>query len=153
MKYFILFIFLFTLSCSINKVKNNHGVLSLEKKFNKIQINKSNSNDIINIFGPPSTKSTFDNNVWIYIERKKTNRSIFKLCNQKIEKNNVVVLEINKKGILSKKEIYDIANMNKYEFSKKKTSKKSGKDSYIYGVLSSLRDKIDAPIKRTKSKK
>ena len=153
MKYFILFIFLFTLSCSINKVKNNHGVLSLEKKFNKIQINKSNSNDVINIFGPPSTKRTFDNNVWIYIERKKTNRSIFKLGNQKIEKNNVVVLEINKKGILSKKEIYDIANMNKYEFSKKKTSKKYGKDSYIYGVLSSLRDKIDAPIKRTKSKK
>ena len=153
MKYFILFIFLFTLSCSINKVKNNHGVLLLEKKFNKIQINKSNSNDVINIFGPPSTKSTFDNNVWIYIERKKTNRSIFKLGNQKIEKNNVVVLEINKKGILSKKEIYDIANMSKYEFSKKKTSKKYGKDSYIYGVLSSLRDKIDAPIKRTKSKK
>ena len=110
-------------------------------------------NDIINIFGPPSTKSTFDNKVWIYIERKKTNRSIFKLGNQKIEKNNVVVLEINKKGILSKKEIYDIANMSKYEFSKKKTSKKYGKDSYIYGVLSSLRDKIDAPIRRQKSKK
>ena len=150
MKYFILFIFLFTLSCNINKVKNNHGVLSLENKFNKIQINKSNSNDIINIFGPPSTKSTFDNKVWIYIERKKTNRSIFKLGNQKIEKNNVVVLEINKKGILSKKEIYDIANMNKYEFSKKKTSKKYGKDSYIYGVLTSLREKINAPSKRKK---
>ena len=153
MKYIFILILFFTLSCSLNKVKNSHGVLSLEKKFNKIQINKSNSNDVINIFGPPSTKSTFDNNVWIYIERKKTNRSIFKLGNQKIEKNNVVVLEINKKGILSKKEIYDIANMNKYEFSKKKTSKKYGKDSYIYGVLSSLRDKIDAPIKRTKSKK
>ena len=153
MKYFILFIFLFTLSCSINKVKNNHGVLLLEKKFNKIQINKSNSNDIINIFGPPSTKSTFDNNVWIYIERKKTNRSIFKLGNQKIEKNNVVVLEINNKGILSKKEIYDTANMNKYKFSKKRTNKKYAKDSYIYGVLSSLRDKIDAPIKRAKTKK
>ena len=108
MKYLILFVFLFTLSCTINKVKNNHGVLSLENKFNKIQINKSNINDIINVFGPPSTKSTFDNKVWIYIERKKTNRSIFKLGNQKIEKNNVVILEINKKGILSKKEIYDI---------------------------------------------
>ena len=124
-----------------------------EKKFNKIQINKSNSNDIITIFGPPSTKSTFDNKVWIYIERKKTNKSIFKLGNQKIEKNNVVVLEINNKGILSKKEIYDIENMNKYKFSKKKTTKKYSKDSYIYGVLSSLRDKIDAPIKRQKSKK
>ena len=43
--------------------------------------------------------------------------------------------------------------MNKYKFSKKSTQKKYQKDSYIYGVLSSLRDKIDAPIKRKKSKK
>jgi len=153
MKYILILLLFFTLSCSLNKVKNNHGVLSLDKKISKIKINKSNINDIINVFGPPSTKSTFDNKVWIYIERKKTNRSIFKLGNQKIEKNNVVILEINKKGILSKKEIYDITNMNKYKFSKKKTSKKYAKDSYIYGVLSSLRDKIDAPIKRQKTQK
>ena len=152
MKYLILLVFFFTLSCSLNKVKNNHGVLSLEKKFNKIQVNKSNSNDIIKLFGPASTKSTFNNNIWIYIERKRTNRSIFKLGNQKIVKNNVVVLEINNKGLLSKKEIYDLNNMNKYEFSKNKTKKKYEKDSYIYGVLSSLREKIDAPVKRRRSK-
>ena len=152
MKYFILFIFLFTLSCNINKVKNNHGVLSLENKFNKIQINKSNSNDVINIFGPPSTKSTFDNNVWIYIERKKTNSSIFKLGNQKFEKNNVVVLEINNKGLLHKKELYDLNSMNKYDFTEKKTTKSYDKDSYIYSVLSSLREKIDAPKKRRTKK-
>ena len=152
MKYIILLVFFFTLSCSLNKVKNNHGVLSLEKKFNKIQVNKSNSNDIIKLFGPASTKSTFNNNIWIYIERKRTNSSIFKLGNQKTVKNNVVVLEINNKGLLSKKEIFDLNNMNKYEFSKNKTIKKYQKDSYIYGVLTSLREKIDAPIKRRRSK-
>jgi len=152
MKYLILLVFFFTLSCSLNKVKNNHGVLSLEKKFNKIQVNKSNSNDIIKLFGPASTKSTFNNNIWIYIERKRTNSSIFKLGNQKTVKNNVVVLEINNKGLLSKKEIYDLNNMNKYEFSKNKTKKKYQKDSYIYGVLTSLREKIDAPVKRRRSK-
>ena len=153
MKYLILLVFFFTLSCSLNKVKNNHGVLSLEKKFNKIQVNKSNSNDIIKLFGPASTKSTFNNNIWIYIERKRTNSSIFKLGNQKTIKNNVVVLEINNKGLLSKKEIYDLNNMNKYKFSKNKTKKKYQKDSYIYGVLTSLREKIDAPVKRRRSKK
>ena len=152
MKYLILLVFFFTLSCSLNKVKNNHGVLSLEKKFNKIQVNKSNSNDIIKLFGPASTKSTFNNNIWIYIERKRTNSSIFKLGNQKTVKNNVVVLEINNKGLLGKKEIYDLNNMNKYEFSKNKTKKKYEKDSYIYGVLTSLREKIDAPVKRRRSK-
>ena len=150
MKYILILLLFFTLSCSLNKVKNNHGVLSLDKKISKIKINKSNTNDIISIFGPPSTKSTFDNNVWIYIERKKENRSIFKLGNQKIVKNNVAILEINSKGILKKKEIYDLNNMNKYKFSEDVTENTYEKDSYIYGVLTSLREKINAPAKRKK---
>tara|TARA_B100000965_G_scaffold99731_1_gene81749 strand:- start:986 stop:1453 length:468 start_codon:yes stop_codon:yes gene_type:complete len=148
----LLFFFLITINCSVNKVKNNHGVLSLEKKFNKIKINQSNSNDIISIFGPPSTKSDFSTNIWFYIERKKTNRSIFKLGSQKIVKNNVVILELDNKGLLTKKEIFDLNNMNKYKFSKNTTEKQYTKNSYISGVLRSLREKIDAPTKR-KSKK
>ena len=152
MKYFILLLFFFTLSCSLNKVKNNHGVISLKDKFNKINVNKSNTNDLINILGPPSTKSSFDNNVWIYIERKKTNSSIFKLGNQKTEKNNVVVLEINSSGLLHKKELFDLNDMNKYKFTEKNTTKNYDKNSYIYGVLSSLRENIDAPKKRRTAK-
>ena len=150
MKYILILILFFTLSCSLNKVKNNHGVLSLENKISKIIINKSNTNDIINIFGPPSTKSTFDNNLWIYIERKKVNRSIFKLGNKKIVKNNVVILEIDNKGILKKKEIYDLNKMNKYKFSENTTQDSYEKNSYIYGVLTSLREKMNAPAKRKK---
>ena len=153
MKYILILLLLFTLSCTINKVKNTHGVLSLEKKINKIEINKSNTNDIINIFGPPSTKSTFDNNIWIYIERKKVNRSIFALGNKKTIKNNVAILEINNKGILEKKEIIDLDKMKKYKFSKKTTENVYEKDSYIYGVLTSLREKINAPSKRKKASK
>ena len=150
MKYIIVLLLLFTLSCSLNKVKNNHGVLSLENKINKIEINKSNKNDIINIFGPPSTKSTFDNNLWIYIERKKSNRSIFALGTKKTIKNNVAVLELNESGILKKKSIYDLNNMNKYKFSKNTTETGYEKNSYIYSVLTSLREKINAPAKRKK---
>ena len=150
MKYILILSLLFTLSCTINKVKNTHGVLSLEKKINKIEINKSNTNDIISIFGPPSTKSTFDNNVWIYIERKKTNRSIFALGNKKIVKNNVAILEIDSKGILKKKEIFDLNKMNKYKFSENTTEDTYNKNSYIYGVLTSFREKINAPSKRKK---
>ncbi|MBC8308274.1 MAG: outer membrane protein assembly factor BamE [Pelagibacterales bacterium] len=153
MKYILILILFFTLSCSLNKVKNNHGVLSLESKISKIKVNKSNTNDIISIFGPPSTKSTFDNNLWIYIERKKTNRSVFSLGNKKIVKNNVAILEIDNKGILKKKEIYDLNKMNKYKFSKKTTQNNFEKNSYIYGVLTSLREKINAPAKRKKVSK
>ena len=150
MKYILILLLLFTLSCSLNKVKNNHGVLSLETKINKIEINKSNKNDIIKIFGPPSTKSTFDNNLWIYIERKKSNRSIFALGNKKITKNNVAVLEINNMGVLKSKKIYNLDNMKKYKFSENTTENTYEKNSYIYGVLTSLREKINAPTRRKK---
>ena len=152
MKFIALLLFIFTtIGCSTNKVKNNHGVLSLQSKIDKIVINKSNTNDIINIFGPPSTKSTFDNNLWFYIERKKTNSSIFKLGRQKITKNNVVVLEIDSKGILMSKKLYDMSKMNKYKFSKNSTETSYKKNSYIYGVMTSLREKINAPAKRKRT--
>ncbi len=150
MKYILILLLFFTLSCSLNKVKNNHGVFSLETKINKIKINKTNKNDIIKIFGPPSTKSTFDNNIWIYIERKKSNRSIFALGTKKTVKNNVAVLEIDNKGLLKSKIIYDLDKMNKYKFSENTTQNTYEKNSYIHGVLTSLREKINAPSKRKK---
>ena len=152
MKYILIIIFLSTLSCSNDKVRNNHGTLSLEKKFNKVELKRTNSNEILDIFGPPSTKSTFDNNVWIYIERKKTNRSIFKFGRQKIEHNNIVILEIDKRGLLVKKNFLDINNMKEYKFSEKATESNYNKNSYIFGVLKSLKQKMDAPVKRKRTK-
>ena len=152
MKLLFIIAFIFILSCSTNKVKNNHGVLSLNNKFNKIVVEKSNSNDILNLLGSPSTKSSFDNNIWIYIERKKTNQSIFKLGKQKIEKNNVLVLELDNKGILAKKKLYNLDDMNDYKFVEKTTQKDFSQNSFVYGVLSSLRDKINAPVRKRKEK-
>ena len=148
MKFFFIIALIFVLSCSTNKVNNNHGVLLLNNKFNKIVVDKSNSNDILNLLGPPSTKSSFDTNIWIYIERKKTNQSIFKLGKQKIEKNNVLVLELNNKGILAKKKLYDLEDMNDYKFVEKVTEKDFSQNSFVYGVLSSLRDKINPPARK-----
>ena len=150
MKYILILLLFFTLSCSLNKVKNNHGVLSLENKINKIEINKSNKNDIIDIFGPPSTKSSFDDNLWIYIERKKSNRSVFAFGVKKTITNNVAVLELTSMGILKKKTIYDLNNMNKYKFSENTTESAYEKNSYIYNVLTSLREKINAPTRQRK---
>ena len=48
----------------------HHGVHNLEKKQTKLKVNISNKNDIINLIGPPSTKSSFDNDIYIYIEKK-----------------------------------------------------------------------------------
>ena len=152
MRFIILFIIVFLTSCTQNKVTSNHGVLSLEKKYNEIFIKKTNKNDILNILGPPSTDSTFNNNIWIYVERKKTNQTIIKLGKKKIEKNNVLVLELDGRGILSKKKLYNLDDMNDYKFVEKATQKDFSQNSFVYGVLSSLRDKINAPTRKRKEK-
>ena len=148
MKFFLIFIFIFILSCSTNKVVKNHGVLSLESKSKKIYINKSNANDIISILGPPSTKSTFDENTWIYVESKRVNQSIIKLGKKKIEENNVLVVQLNNRGILKKKDFYDLQKMNELTFSENVTKKKYTNNSFVYTFLTSLREKINAPTKR-----
>ena len=101
---FIIFIFFFISNCSLNKVVKHHGVHFLDKKQEKLTLNKSNKNDITEILGPPSTTSTFDNDVWIYIERKNIKSSIIKLGKRKLIVNNVLILEIDNKGLLVKKD-------------------------------------------------
>ena len=69
-KIYILFLLILLQNCTINKVVQHHGVHNLEKKQEKLKINQTNKNDVIKLIGPPSTKSSFDNDVLIYIEKK-----------------------------------------------------------------------------------
>ena len=103
MRILLLIIFLLIVNCKMNKVVDAHGVHFLDKKQQSLTVNKSNKNDIIVLLGPPSTKSKFDNDLWIYIERKKTRTPLLKLGKKKIFTNNVLLLEIDSMGLLAKK--------------------------------------------------
>ena len=139
-------------NCTLNKVIKHHGVHFLDKKQQKLTISTSNKNDVIALLGPPSTKSTFDNDIWIYIERKKIETSILRKKDKFIV-NNVLIVEINNKGILVKKDFFNIDKLNDYKFSEDKTVVSYSKESFVYDFLSSVRQKIDAPIKKQKRNK
>ena len=141
---FLITLFFVISNCSLNLVDDHHGVYFIEKKMKKIEINSTNRNDIIKIFGEPSTKSTFDNDVWIYIERKITNTHL--LGKRELVVNNVLVLEINQRGLLSKIDFYNIEDMNKINFDKTKTASVYGKRSFVYDFLSSMRQKVNDPL-------
>jgi outer membrane protein assembly factor BamE (lipoprotein component of BamABCDE complex) len=147
-KIYLFVIFLFIANCTINKVVKHHGVHYLEKKHKNLVLNISNKNDITTLLGPPSTKSTFDNDIWIYIEKKTSNKSILKLGKEKLVVNNVLVLEVNTKGLLVKKEFFDIDKMKDLKFSKKSTDNDYIKKSFIFDVLSSMRQKINDPLNK-----
>ena len=143
-------IFLLISNCTLNKVVKHHGVNFLEKKQEKLILKTTNKNDIIKILGPPSTKSTFDNDVWIYIERKTTTKKLFKLARKKILVNNVLVLEIDSYGLLVKKEFYNIEKMNDLDFSKRTTEITYTKKSFVYDFMSSMRQKLNDPLGKRK---
>jgi len=152
MNKFLIFVLIFLTNCSLSKVIQHHGVHNLEKKQAKLKINYSNRNDIVKLIGPPSTKSTFDNEIYIYIEKKTSNSKLIKLGKRKLLTNNVLVLEVNAAGILLSKKFYNRDDMNKLKFDEVKTSVNYTKRSFVYNFLSSLRQKVDDPLGKKRIK-
>ena len=140
-------------NCSFKPVVKHHGVPFLEKKQTELVVNKSNKNDIKNILGIPSTRSKFDNDVWIYIERKQTQSKLKNLGKMKIVKNDILVLEIDNYGILMSKKFYNKDDMKKLDFDQSQTGINYEKKSFIYSFLSSVRQKIDDPLGKKRIQK
>ena len=151
---YIIFLSLIAANCTFKPVVKHHGVPFLEKKQTSLLINETNKNDIVKILGNPSTKSKFDNDVWIYIERKQTQSKLSNLGKMKIYKNDVLVLEIDDYGILKKKEFYNKKDMNKLKIAEANTQTGFRKNTFIYDFMSSMRQKINDPLgQRAKKRK
>ena len=138
----IISILFFIFSCSQDEVIKTHGVAYLDKREKLIIVEESNKNDAISILGPPSTKGMVNDDLWIYIERTRTRGKLLKLGRNYLLKNNVLVLEFDKYGILHRKEFYDKKEMNEIKFAKNKTENELRKENFIYSFLSSVRQKM-----------
>tara|TARA_B100000787_G_scaffold164586_1_gene147418 strand:+ start:454 stop:918 length:465 start_codon:yes stop_codon:yes gene_type:complete len=148
---FVLIILIFS-ACSLKNVEKRHGVHFLDKKQEKLTINRTNKNDIISLLGSPSTKSTFDNSVWIYIESIVSHTSLNTFGKEKIIVNNVLLLEFNSKGLLSKKDFFDLNDMKDIKYVERITGSKYQKNTFIYSFLSSMRQKINDPLGKRKKR-
>tara|TARA_B100000674_G_scaffold410399_1_gene358179 strand:- start:378 stop:845 length:468 start_codon:yes stop_codon:yes gene_type:complete len=146
MKILLIILTIFITSCKLNKIVNHHGVHDLENKSQKLSINETNINEIRKLLGPPSTTSYFDNDVLIYLERKTSNSKILKLGKKKLIANNVLLLEVNNRGVLINKEFLNKEDLKKYNFSKKDSNVTLGKQSFIYKALTGIRTKVNDPL-------
>ena len=151
-KIFIIVIILLNTSCSFKNVVKHHGVHFLEKKQKELKILETNTNDTKRILGHPSTKNSFDNDIWIYLERKTTVSKIHTLGRKKLLVNNVLVLEFDNRGILLKKDFYNMEDMNKIKITKMKTDVLSKKDTFVRTLLNNLRQKINDPLGKRQAK-
>ena len=150
MKILILIFFFILSNCTLNKVNNHHGVHFLKKKNESLIVKKTNKNDIIKLLGQPSTESKFDNDLWIYIEREITRGRLLNLGKNILIKNNVLILEIDNRGILLSKKFNNIDDMKEIQFSEDETELLHKKNDFIYSFLSSLRQKINDPLGKRK---
>tara|TARA_B110001450_G_C17430647_1_gene403737 strand:- start:70 stop:531 length:462 start_codon:yes stop_codon:yes gene_type:complete len=142
----LVFLFIFISNCTLNKVVKHHGVHNLKKKSDKLELFNTNSNDVISRLGIPSTKSTFDNDVWIYLERKVTSSELKTMGKKKLLLNNVLILDFNNKGMLVEKKFLTMSDMNKLTMVENETLVLNKKTTFVRMFLSSLRQKINDPL-------
>ena len=147
LKFFLIFISIILLTnCTFKKVDKHHGVPFLEEKQKLLVVNETNKNEIRKILGSPSTTSRFDNDVWIYIERKLTQSELKNLGRMKLIKNDVLVLEIDERGILNNKSFYNKDDMENVKMVEAITEDGFRKKTFIYDFMSSMRQKINDPL-------
>ena len=151
---YIIFLSLIVANCTFKPVVKHHGVPFLEKKQASLVVNETNKNDIRKILGNPSTYSKFDNDIWIYIERKQTQSKLKNLGKMKIYTNNVLVLDFDNYGILKKKEFYNKDDMKNIKVVEATIDGGYKRNSFIYDFMSSMRQKINDPLgQRAKKRK
>ena len=146
MKIFIIILAIFLTSCKLNKVVNHHGIHNLEAKSQELLINQTNINQIKSLLGPPSSTSYFDEDILIYLERKTSNSKLLKLGKKKLIANNVLLLEVDNRGMLINKEFLDQNDLNKLKFTNKTTKTIADQESFVSRALSGVITKIDDPL-------
>ena len=135
-------ILIFLTNCQLQTPKKNHGIVFLENRFNKVEINKTNVNDVIDIFGEPHSKSFNNDKEWIYFERVLTKGKYHKLGKNTLEANNVLVLKFNKYGILSEKKLLKKKDKKKINFSEAETENDLTQKSFVQKFLQSIKTKM-----------
>ena len=135
-------ILIFLTNCQLQTTKKNHGIVFLENRFSKVEINKTNVNDVINIFGEPHSKSFNNDKEWIYFERVLTKGKYHKLGKNTLQANNVLVLKFNKYGILTDKKLLKKKDKKKINFSKAETENDLTQKSFVQKFLQSIKTKM-----------
>mgnify|MGYP001330766530 CR=1 FL=1 len=139
---FYIIIFFLLYNCQLQKTTKNHGILFLENRYNQLQINVTNINDVLSLVGTPHTKSVSDKKTWIYIERVLSKGKYHKLGQHVVKENNVMVLTFNRYGILEEKNFYDKEKLEKIKFSKKITENNLSQKSFVQQFLQSIKTKM-----------
>ena len=136
-KYILVFFFIF--SCTT--IDELHGIDNLKIKSESLQVNNTNTNDVLNLIGPPQNIGINNNNIWFYHEVHQTRN---KYGTKIITDNNTLRLEFNDLGILKKVDFLDKKSLSKYPFDEASTISLAKDSSFLSSFLASMRQRAKA---------
>ena len=136
-KYILVFFFIF--SCTT--IDELHGIDNLKIKSESLQVNNSNTNDVLNLIGPPQNIGINNNNIWFYHEVHQTRN---KYGTKIITDNNTLRLEFNDLGILIKVDFLDKKSLSKNPFDEASTISLGKDTSFLSSFLASMRQRAKA---------
>ena len=136
------FFFILLTNCQLKDPIKSHGIIYLENRSNKLEVKKTNKNDVVKIIGKPHIKDSDTKETWIYFERILSKGKFHKLGQHVLSENNILVLDFNKYGILENKNFLDKKSMNKLNFSKLNTENIMTEKSFVQKFLQSVRQKM-----------
>ena len=140
--FFTIFLIFLLENCQLKEPIKIHGISYLENRYSLLEINKSNSNDVLKILGNPHSVSIENVKRWFYIERSIVKGKYYKLGKNVLKENNIIVLEFNQLGILTFKDILTKEEMNKVSYAKDKTKNPIDRTSFVNDFLQSLKKKM-----------
>ncbi len=133
-KYILVFFFIF--SCTT--IDELHGIDNLKIKSESLQVDNTNTNDVLNLIGPPQNIGINNNNIWFYHEVHQTRN---KYGTKIITDNNTLRLEFNDLGILKKVDFLDKKSLSKNPFDEASTISLGKDTSFLSGFLASMRQR------------
>ena len=133
-KYILVFFFIF--SCTT--IDELHGIDNLKIKSESLQVNNTNTNDVLNIIGPPQNIGINNNNIWFYHEVHQTRN---KYGTKIITDNNTLRLEFNDLGILKKVDFLDKKSLSKNPFDEASTISLGKDSSFLSSFLAGMRQR------------
>ena len=133
-KYILVFFFIF-ICTTIDEL---HGIDNLKIKSESLQVDNTNSNDVLNLIGPPQNIGINNDNIWFYHEVHQTRN---KYGTKIITDNNTLRLEFNDLGILKKVDFLDKKSLSKNPFDEASTISLGKDTSFLSSFLASMRQR------------
>ena len=133
-KYILVFFFIF--SCTT--IDELHGIDNLKIKSESLQVDNTNTNDVLNLIGPPQNIGINNNNIWFYHEVHQTRN---KYGTKIITDNNTLRLEFNDLGILKKVDFLDKKSLSKNPFDEASTISLGKDSSFLSSFLASMKQR------------